>query len=165
MRSGHRPSRNRALGPAQNCQSDLAHRIIKATIASAAMVHRTIPAHPQISAAVVRPVAPVVFRSRHVTVFGVPDPQPLVTGPFPGRVLRLAPTRAVISVGGPGTYRVATRFSPYWHTSRGCLSEGADRMLALSVPRAGRVALRLELSVSRGFEVLAGSVDRSICAG
>lgn len=108
---------------------------------------------------------PVVFRSRHVTVFEVPDPQPLVTGPFRGRVLRLNPTRAVIWVGGPGTYRIATRFSPYWHTSRGCLSEGADRMLALSVPHAGRVALRLELSVSRGFEVLAGSVDRSICAG
>jgi hypothetical protein len=108
---------------------------------------------------------PVVFRSRHVTVFEVPDPRPLVTGPSSGRVLRLSPTRAVVSVGGPGTYRIASRFSPYWHASRGCLSEGADRMLTLTVPRAGRVALRLELSVSRGIEVLAGAVDPSTCAG
>jgi hypothetical protein len=108
---------------------------------------------------------PVVFRSPNVTVFGVPDPRPLVTGPFPGRVLGLGPTHAFVSLGGPGTYRIATRFSPYWHASRGCLAKGGDGMLELRVRRAGRVALRLELSVGRGIEVLAGTVDPSSCSG
>ena len=108
---------------------------------------------------------PVVFRSRHVTVFEVPDPRPLVTGPFAGRVLRLKPTRATIFVGGPGTYRIAIRFSPYWRASRGCLSESADGMLSLSAPRAGRVDLRLHVSITKGIEVLAGSADQGSCAG
>lgn len=108
---------------------------------------------------------PVVFRSRHVTIFGVPDALPLVTGPHPARVLRLGPTRAVIAVGGPGTYRVAIRFTPYWSTSSGCLAEASDGMVALRVPHRGRVALRLHVSVTKGIEVLAGSADHGSCAG
>ena len=107
---------------------------------------------------------PVVFRTRHVTVFGVSRPQPLVTGPYQARVVRLGSTRAVIAAGGAGTYRVAIRYSPYWRPSTGCLTRAPHGMLALAVPRAGRVVLHLQVTVTRGIEVLAGEVARRTCA-
>ena len=78
---------------------------------------------------------PVAFRSTHVTVFAVPRPRPLVTGPGRARVLRLTQTRLVVQTARGGRYRLAVRWSPYWHVSRGCLAPRQDGMLELHMPR------------------------------
>src|SRR5262249_18531371 len=74
---------------------------------------------------------PVVFASPHITVFSVPNARRLVSGPAPAFVARLLPTRLLIHVSAPGTYRVAVRFSPYWRTSVGCLAPTREGMLEL----------------------------------
>ena len=108
---------------------------------------------------------PVVLRTQHVVVFRVPGAHPLVTGPSRARVLRLRATRAVIAVDGPGTYRIAIRYSPYWQPSIGCLARAPHGMLELTVPHRGRIVLRLAVTVTRGIEVLAGAAGRRTCAG
>ena len=106
-----------------------------------------------------------VFHSRHVTIFAVPRPQPLVTGPGRARVVKLLPTRALVSVGAPGLYRVAIHYSPYWRTSQGCLSRGRDGMLLVNVVRAGVVDLDFKVNVHRGLRVLAGLTPARLCGG
>ena len=85
------------------------------------------------------------FRSAHTTIYAVPSPRPIVTGP--GRAerarVRPAPDHASPSAR-PGRYRVATNWSPYWTTGAGCLSRGDDGTVRLTTARAGIV--RLDLS-------------------
>ena len=106
----------------------------------------------------------VAFRSAHITVFSVPRPQPLVTGPGRARVQQLLPTRLFVRVDAPGTYRVAIRYSPYWRTFQGCVSPGPDGMLRVAVAQAGLVDLDFKVNVERGVEVLTGTATR-FCAG
>jgi hypothetical protein len=103
---------------------------------------------------------PVVFRSRHAVVYGVPRPSRIVTGPGRARVLRLTEARIVLQVGRPGWYRVAVGYSPYWRTLQGCLAETRDGMLRLAVPRAGRVVLGFDVAASRLLEALVDSDSR-----
>jgi hypothetical protein len=59
-------------------------------------------------------------------------------------------------VGGPGTYRLAFRYSPYWNASSGCLEPGADSMIRLRVPAAGKVQLRFHVNARRALFAFAG---------
>ena len=104
-----------------------------------------------------------VFRSRHVTIYELPNARSLVTGPGLASVKWLWPTRAVLAVDRPGKYRVALRWSPYWETTQGCVSEGADGMVRLTVRRAGLVQLSFSPSFSSGLETLAGVADKRRC--
>ena len=67
-----------------------------------------------------------VFRSLHVTVYELPDASPIVTGRSDASIRWMWPTRIVFSVAEPGRYRVKVRWSPYWHTSQGCVWRGTD---------------------------------------
>ncbi len=107
----------------------------------------------------------VAFRSAHVTIFSVPRPSPLVTGPSQAVVLRLLATRVFVVVGAPGTYRVAIRFSPYWRTFQGCVFPGPDGMLNVSVAHAGLTDLDFKVNVHRGVGVLTGSTPARLCGG
>ena len=68
----------------------------------------------------------VAFRSAHTTVYAVPSPRRIVTGPGRAVVLTLGRNRITVELARPGRYRVATNWSPYWTTGAGCLSRGAD---------------------------------------
>ena len=57
----------------------------------------------------------------HMTVYELRPATPLVTGPAGATVLWLWPQRLVVAVSVPGTYRVRIRWSPYWHSSSGCV--------------------------------------------
>jgi hypothetical protein len=92
-------------------------------------------------------------------VFAVPRPRPIVTGPGPARVLRFTQTRLVVETARGGRYRLAVRWSPYWHVSRGCLSARQDGMLELHLPRAGVTELRFGVNASRAFSALVGDRD------
>ena len=105
-----------------------------------------------------------VFRARNETVYAVPSPERLITGPARARVISLTEARVVVRTEGAGRYRLAVRYSPYWHTSAGCLDAGKDGMIRLSVPRATRLALTFDVDAGRALQTFAGSQSRT-CAG
>jgi hypothetical protein len=94
----------------------------------------------------------------HMTVYELPRATPLVTGPSSATVLWLWPQRLVATVGAPGTYRVRIRWSPYWHSSNGCVSRGRDGLTRISTRETGLVELRFGVSVKRGLQTLAGTI-------
>ncbi|HKB93911.1 MAG TPA: hypothetical protein VKC62_06745, partial [Gaiellaceae bacterium] len=91
-----------------------------------------------------------VFTSRGVSIYAVPRPRPFVTGPGRAAVLALGESRLVVHVSRGGTYRVAVRWSPYWHASSGCLARAHDEMLRLRTRGAATVRI--------AFDVNAGSL-------
>jgi hypothetical protein len=97
-----------------------------------------------------------VFHSGIVTIYAVPRPRPIVTGPAPAKLLSLGEDRLRLRVSAGGTYRVAVRWSPYWRASRGCVSRGADGMLRLRTraPRVVRLVFRVD--TEHVLETLAG---------
>jgi hypothetical protein len=105
-----------------------------------------------------------VLHTAHLTIFAVPHPRPLVTGPFAARVDRLGATSITFSVGGPGTYRIAVRYSPYWGSSSGCVLRGKDGMLRLSTADRATVKLAFKVGATRVLETLVGAGDAD-CSG
>src|SRR5207249_2559269 len=55
-----------------------------------------------------------VRRHPHMTIYSVPRPRRIVTGPAPASVLALQQTRILLLLKAPGSYRLAVRYSPYW---------------------------------------------------
>ena len=100
---------------------------------------------------------PVLLTPR-LTVFEVPRPQRIVTGPTVGAasVLELTQTRVALQLREPGRYRVALRYSPYWRPSSGCVSKRDDGMIELVVPRGGLVRLRVDVDAGSALHELAG---------
>jgi len=94
----------------------------------------------------------------HMTVYELPAATPLVTGPAPASVLWLWPQRLVAEVEAPGTYRVRVRWSPYWQSSIGCVARTKDGLTRITIPEAGLVELRFQISVTRGLQTLAGTI-------
>ena len=94
----------------------------------------------------------------HMTVYELPRATPLVTGPGSATVLWLWPQRLVTTVGTPGTYRVRVRWSPYWHSSTGCVSRTSDGLTKITTRETGLVELRFGVSVTRGLQTLAGTI-------
>jgi hypothetical protein len=105
-----------------------------------------------------------VVGARDLTVFSVPKPRRLVTGPGSARVLKLSEGGLVLRVSAPGTYRVAVRYSPYWSTSSGCVGPRSDGMTALRTIRGGVISLDFSVDAARALAVLGGSSGSS-CAG
>src|SRR5581483_5145608 len=101
-----------------------------------------------------------VFHTRYISVYEVPNARPMITGP--GRPSLTALTASGINAVLPrgGTYRVAVRWSPYWHATLGCLSKGADGMLRVTTRHPHFVRLTFAVSAKRAFEQLAGDKPR-----
>jgi hypothetical protein len=98
----------------------------------------------------------VAFRGDHVTIFSVPSPRPLVTGPGAARVLSLTQSHLLLSVPERGSYRLAVSYSPYWSTSTGCLGPRPDGMTTLTVQRPAIVSMQFVLTAGRALEAVAG---------
>ena len=84
-----------------------------------------------------------VFATQTLTIFAVPHPTPIVTGPGSPRLESLTEARMDIVVTQAGRYRIAVRWSPYWQSSAGCLSKGTDGMIRLTTRQAEVRAARL----------------------
>jgi hypothetical protein len=97
-----------------------------------------------------------VYRGASVTVFAVPHPRPIAPG-----LLALTESRMRLAVRNPGTLRIAVRYSPYWHASDGCLSEGRDGMLRLTSRAPRVVTIVFDVSASRALDALEG--ERRTC--
>ena len=88
----------------------------------------------------------VALRARHLTIFEVAHPRPIVTGPGRARMVSLTENGAVLDVARAGTYRVAIRYTPYWGVVPGCVRPARDGMTRLAVParRPGDARLPLD---------------------
>jgi hypothetical protein len=96
-----------------------------------------------------------VFASREVSIYAVPRPQPIVTGPGRPKVLALRESRLMVHVSRGGTYRVAVRWSPYWHASTGCLAHMPDGMLRLQTDTAATVRIAFDVDPTSLFDAFA----------
>jgi len=98
-----------------------------------------------------------VLRTSTTTIFAVPAPRPIVTGPAHARIVAFQEARLLLAISAPGTYRIAVRYTPYWRTSSGCVSRGLDGMLRLHTPTAGRVVLAFDLDSTGALTALTGT--------
>ncbi len=105
-----------------------------------------------------------VLRATHMTIYGVPRPRRIVTGPAPARVVELAQTRIVVRVGEPGLYRLAVRYSPYWKSKGACLTSGEDGMLRIAAGRRGAIALHFRVNAGRALAAVVGAAGPGDCA-
>jgi hypothetical protein len=105
-----------------------------------------------------------VMKTRHVSIYAVPSPQPLITGPGPASVVGLTETQVTVRAAEAGTYRLAIRYSPYWMASAGCLDPGQDSMIRLRIPAPGTVKLSIHVNARRALDAFAGQRPQT-CAG
>jgi hypothetical protein len=100
---------------------------------------------------------PVVFRSVHFTLYRVPDPLPIVSGPGRPRVTALTETTVTLVLPRPGTYRLGIRYSPYLLAPAGCVTEAHDGMTVLTARAAGTVTVSFGVSAAGALAALTGS--------
>jgi hypothetical protein len=101
-----------------------------------------------------------VFSTRKVSIYAVPRPRPIVSGPGGPTVLAFRESRLVIRAPTRGMYRVAVRWSPYWHASSGCLVRSRDGMVELQARRPGVVRIAFDVDASSLLAALAGESPR-----
>ncbi|HEY7421875.1 MAG TPA: hypothetical protein VH541_07685 [Gaiellaceae bacterium] len=101
-----------------------------------------------------------VFTNRGVSIYAVPQPRPIVTGPGGPEVLALRESRLRIRVPRGGTYRVAVRWSPYWHASTGCLTRAPGGLLSLRTRAAATVRIGFDVDARSLFDAFADSTPR-----
>jgi hypothetical protein len=97
------------------------------------------------------------FRSSTVSIFSVPHPTGILTGPGHPSVLSLTRATLHLDLPEPGRYRLAVRYSPYWSAPRAaCLEEGKDGMIRLVTSRGGPLPLRFKVNGRRALAALEG---------
>jgi hypothetical protein len=100
----------------------------------------------------------VVHRSAHATIYAVPDPRPLVSGPNSPQVVALTQTKMTLVLPEPHAwYRIAVRWSPYWQPSAGCVWAGQDGMLRIAPHGSPVVTLDFVFSPGRALGAIEGS--------
>jgi hypothetical protein len=98
-----------------------------------------------------------VLDTGNLLIYEVPHARPILTGPGSARVLALSQSRVRLRVGRPGVYRLAVRYSPYWQATTGCVWQGKDDMIRLTVPRAARISLQFRVNAERALQALTGA--------
>jgi hypothetical protein len=104
---------------------------------------------------------PIVYLDRGVTIYEVPSPRPIITGPGPARVVAMRETGLTVRVGKPGVYRIAVRSTSYWHASAGCVSAGKDGMIRLREAVPGPVRITFRVSAGRILSEMAGTQPKA----
>jgi hypothetical protein len=103
-----------------------------------------------------------VFATRYVSIYAVPRPHSIVTGPGSPAVLALRESHLLLRLSRAGTYGVAVRWSPYWHASSGCLTRAPEGMLRLRTP--GPATVRIKFDVDARSLLAAFDGTRRGCA-
>jgi hypothetical protein len=86
----------------------------------------------------------VAYRSREWTIYRVPHPTPLLTGPGRARVLAFGHTTISGIVSRPGTYTLRTHYVALWQTSGAvCVRATPGGMTLLQVGQPGRFSLAI----------------------
>lgn len=100
-----------------------------------------------------------VFRSSNLTIFEVPHPRSMITGPGHPRVIALGAAQVRLELSEPGHYRLAVRYSPYLRAGGVCLRKSADGMTELVARHSGVIKLDFDFDLGRALDVLGGSVE------
>jgi hypothetical protein len=98
-----------------------------------------------------------VYRTADATIFSVPSPQSIVTGPGHPHIAKMSESSISLALPKPGIYRVAVRFSPYLAPRTACISQTRDGMIRLDARRAGLVYLDFRVTASHALDALDGS--------
>jgi hypothetical protein len=102
-----------------------------------------------------------VYGTPRLSIFAVPRPRPILTGPAGGRVVALTGTRVLLDLPRAGDYRLAVRFSPYWHAPGACLIRREDGMTTVSATRPGPLQLSFHVGARSALAtVVTGARDR-----
>ncbi|HUJ92046.1 MAG TPA: hypothetical protein VLW05_05060 [Gaiellaceae bacterium] len=101
-----------------------------------------------------------VLATKELTIYAVPKPTPILTGPGFPRLESLTEARMDVAVTQAGRYRIAVRWSPYWQASAGCIGEGKDGMIRLTTRRAEVVRLDFQVNAERALDELTGFTPR-----
>ncbi len=104
----------------------------------------------------------VVFRTANATVYAVPSPQPIITGPGHPSVRAMTENTITLRLPEPGSYHLGIRYTPYLVSPESCVTESKDGMTVLTVPRAGTRKIAFSVSTSGALAALTGS--RTTCA-
>ena len=97
-----------------------------------------------------------VFHTRELSIYRVPHARSIITGPGSPVLTSLTQSRIGAVVHRGGTYRIAVRWSPYWHASLGCLSQGKDKMIRLTTRHAHFVRLTFRVNAVRALDEIVG---------
>jgi hypothetical protein len=100
-----------------------------------------------------------VFATPEISIYDVPHPQPIVTGPGHPAMIALHESRFAVRVSRAGTYRIAVRWSPYWHASTGCLTRHRGGMLQLRTSAAATVRIGFDIDAGSLFDAFAGTTS------
>ena len=98
-----------------------------------------------------------VFHTARLTIYAVPRPRPIVTGTAPAKVVRLTGSRLVVELARAGHYRLAVRYSPYWHADGACLIRAPDGMTTIAVRNPGRLELSFRINATSALAAVGGS--------
>jgi hypothetical protein len=101
-----------------------------------------------------------VFRAPNVTIFAVPRPRSILTGPGDASVVSLTGSRVLVDLSRPGRYRLAVRYSPYWHAENACLAQAADGMTTIDARRPGRLQLAFRVNAASALAAVVGNDKR-----
>jgi hypothetical protein len=89
----------------------------------------------------------VVFRSANWTVYRLPHPTPLVTGPGRADVTAVGHTYIRGVVSASGRYLLRTHFTPYWRfAGAGCVQPSPNKMTWLDLTHAGPFNISVPLT-------------------
>jgi hypothetical protein len=85
----------------------------------------------------------LVFRAATGTVYELPHPTPILSGPGSARLSLVGHERVAGRVEAPGDYRLAVRWTPTWRVEGGqvCVREAEDGMTTVEARRAGAFML------------------------
>jgi hypothetical protein len=97
-----------------------------------------------------------VFHTRELSIFKVPHARSIITGPRSPFITSMTQSRIGLVVHTGGTYRIAVRWSPYWHASLGCLSQGKDKMIRLTTRHPHFVRLTFQVDAARALNEIVG---------
>src|SRR5262249_18493122 len=106
-----------------------------------------------------------VYYTPKITIYSVPAPQSIVTGPDEPRLVSMTQQRIGVEVRSGGDYRIAVRWSPYWHASDGCLPEGAGGMVGPRTLQPRIVTIVFKVNADSALDELAGDQPRCSLTG
>ena len=101
----------------------------------------------------------LVYRDPRWTIYRLPDPTPLVSGPGAVRIEKFGHTSVAGTVTRPGRYLLRANFIPFWRTGRDvCVARAPHGKTWLYVSRPGRFSLNV--APAGDAVLLAAHIDR-----
>ncbi len=108
----------------------------------------------------------VAFRDRNWTIYRLPNPTPLITGPGSALVTLFGHTRIGGLVSRPGRYLMRSHYMPFWKVSgRVCLLPGPDGMTWLQATTAGRFSMAVSPTALGFVQAATSDLDGSCPTG